>query len=150
MSANYPIRTLSLLNDVRVAIYGSIGTPNAGRGLRLDGKINAPDTSTSLSRNLRHQVAFKRYAAVQGSRTTLVVAASRPRPGLRAWPESRNEVASLRKRGATVSFSVLRVRKAARKLAQSEGLVASPRIKWRTLGRPSIGPRSLRFNIREM
>jgi CspA family cold shock protein len=30
---------------------------------QTDGKIIAPNTSTSLSRNLRHQVAFKRYAA---------------------------------------------------------------------------------------
>jgi small subunit ribosomal protein S21 len=43
-----------------------------------------------------------------------------------------------------------RVRKAARKLAQREGLVASPRIKRPTFGRPSIGLSSLRFNIREM
>ena len=45
--------------------------------------------------------------------------------------------------------AIRRVRKAARKLAQREGLVASPRIKRPTFGRPSIGPSS-RFNMREM
>ena len=45
--------------------------------------------------------------------------------------------------------AIRRVRKAARKLAQREGLVVSPRIKRPTFGRPSIGPSS-RFNIREM
>jgi small subunit ribosomal protein S21 len=46
--------------------------------------------------------------------------------------------------------AIRRVRKVARKLAQREGLGASPRIKRPTFGRPSIGPSSLRFNIREM
>ncbi len=46
--------------------------------------------------------------------------------------------------------AIRRGRKAARKLAQREGLLPSPRIKRPTFGRPSIGPSGLRFNMREM
>ena len=46
--------------------------------------------------------------------------------------------------------AIRRVKKAARKLAQREGLIAAGRDKRPTFGRPSIGFSSLRSNIGEM